>query len=256
MSTQQSYTKALPVATGSTGEIFETPESIKIYFEKVRSLLKSGNQYPVNLNDVWPLCYSYKEVAVRALRKQFIEGLDYQSLDKNVKREIGATTTVSYSLSVPCMEFFVARKVRSVFEVYREVFHRVADIVEQKPVQCECGTSLAKLEKKIDSLEKIHNLYIVPKIVKCEIFESEDLVMKKKLHTDIMTIVIDLCKRITVREPERHWKDIFDGFAKDFNVDIRRFPRRGSEHLVDVAIRLGYGVSLWEYVSYACNRRC
>ena len=29
-------------------------------------------------------------------------------------------------LSVPCLEFFIARKVRPVFEVYRQVFHKVA----------------------------------------------------------------------------------------------------------------------------------
>ena len=29
-------------------------------------------------------------------------------------------------LSVPCLEFFIARKVRPVFEVYRKVFHNVA----------------------------------------------------------------------------------------------------------------------------------
>lgn len=30
-------------------------------------------------------------------------------------------------LSVPCLEFFIARKVRPVFEVYRKVFHKVAE---------------------------------------------------------------------------------------------------------------------------------
>lgn len=33
----------------------------------------------------------------------------------------------TYMLSLPCFEFFIARKVRSVFEVYRQVFHKVAD---------------------------------------------------------------------------------------------------------------------------------
>ena len=33
-------------------------------------------------------------------------------------------------LSVPCLEFFIARKVRSVFEVYRKVFHKVAESAE------------------------------------------------------------------------------------------------------------------------------
>ena len=31
---------------------------------------------------------------------------------------------LEYNISVSCMEFFIARKVRPVFEVYRQVFHK------------------------------------------------------------------------------------------------------------------------------------
>lgn len=34
---------------------------------------------------------------------------------------------MTYMLSVPCLEFFIARKVRPVFEVYRKVFHKVVE---------------------------------------------------------------------------------------------------------------------------------
>lgn len=39
----------------------------------------------------------------------------------------GGRPTNVYMLSVPCLEFFIARKVRPVFEVYRKVFHKVAE---------------------------------------------------------------------------------------------------------------------------------
>lgn len=32
--------------------------SIRSYFEKVLELVKSGEDFPVNLDDVWPLIYS------------------------------------------------------------------------------------------------------------------------------------------------------------------------------------------------------
>lgn len=32
----------------------------------------------------------------------------------------------TYMLSVPCLEYLIARRVRPVFEVYRQVFHKVA----------------------------------------------------------------------------------------------------------------------------------
>ena len=41
-------------------------------------------------------------------------------------RNLGGRPQNTYMLSVPCLEFFIARKVRPVFEVYRQVFHKVA----------------------------------------------------------------------------------------------------------------------------------
>lgn len=41
--------------------------SIRLYFEKVLELVKSGEDFPVNLDDVWPLIYSDKGKAVRVL---------------------------------------------------------------------------------------------------------------------------------------------------------------------------------------------
>lgn len=101
--------------------------SIRSYFEKVLNLSKLGDKFPVNLDDAWPLVYSAKEKAVRALvsSDQFMQGIDYEILATN-----GENTTVGrpvnvYMISISCMEYFIARKVRSVFNVYRDVFHKV-----------------------------------------------------------------------------------------------------------------------------------
>lgn len=101
--------------------------SVRSYFEKVLNLSKLGDKFPVNLDDVWPLVYSAKEKAVRALvsSDQFMQGIDYEILATN-----GENTTVGrpvnvYMISISCMEYFIARKVRSVFNVYRDVFHKV-----------------------------------------------------------------------------------------------------------------------------------
>lgn len=101
--------------------------SIRSYFEKVLNLSKLGDKFPVNLDDVWPLVYSAKEKAVRALvsSDQFMQGIDYEILATN-----GENTTVGrpvnvYMIPISCMEYFIARKVRSVFNVYRDVFHKV-----------------------------------------------------------------------------------------------------------------------------------
>lgn len=115
-----------------------TDQEIKAYFEEVLRLSKDSEESPVNLDEVWPLVYSRKDKAVRALKNDrlIVENIDYQVLRRNaenldsftqrcVKPQAGRPTNI-YMLSVPCLEFFIARKVRPVFEVYRQVFHKVA----------------------------------------------------------------------------------------------------------------------------------
>lgn len=106
---------------------------IKAYFCAVLNLSESDEEFPVNLDDVWPLVFGRKQEAVRALKndKYFFEGIDYQPLRKDAQRsdngQFNGADKVTYMLSVPCLEFFIARKVRPVFEVYRKVFHKVAE---------------------------------------------------------------------------------------------------------------------------------
>lgn len=127
---------------------------IKAYFIQVLNLSRSKEEFPVNLDEVWPLVFNFRADAVRALSKNnlFVKGIDYQVFSKNAEnsevlfhsknksneatsdnaktdkdgRNLGGRPQNTYMLSVPCLEFFIARKVRPVFEVYRQVFHKVA----------------------------------------------------------------------------------------------------------------------------------
>lgn len=121
---------------------------IKAYFIQVLNLSRSKEEFPVNLDEVWALAYKEKGKAVRALRTNelFVEGIDYQVFTPNGQKTDGVFAQNGkksddaqddgkivmgrpqniYMLSVPCLEFFIARKVRPVFEVYRQVFHKVA----------------------------------------------------------------------------------------------------------------------------------
>lgn len=104
-------------------------EEIKKYFNAVLKLAKASEEFPVNLDEVWPLVYSEKSKAVRALRENFIEDVDFTTVAQN--GEGGKFASTDYFLSVSCLEFFIARKVRAVFEVYRKVFHKAAETVKQ-----------------------------------------------------------------------------------------------------------------------------
>ena len=104
-------------------------DEIQSYFEKILELKNSGKEFPVNLEEVWPLVYTNKNEAVRSLRESLytIENVDYQVLRRNAENPKGGRPTEDYYLTVSCLEFFIARKVRSVFEVYRQVFHKVVE---------------------------------------------------------------------------------------------------------------------------------
>ncbi len=100
-------------------------KQLKHYFDGILSLYQSGNEFPVNLDDVWPLVYGRKSDAVEVLQKDFIQDVDYQVLRQNPQNPNGGRPVNQYHLSVECLEFFIARKVREVFNVYRSVFKKV-----------------------------------------------------------------------------------------------------------------------------------
>lgn len=130
---------------------------IKAYFIQVLNLSRSKVEFPVNLDEVWPLVFKFRSDAVRALSKNnlFVKDIDYQVLSTNAQKSgvfpqnaqksglfakngkksdnkqdegksVMGRPQNTYMLSVPCLEFFIARRVRPVFEVYRQVFHKVA----------------------------------------------------------------------------------------------------------------------------------
>lgn len=101
-------------------------EQLKAYFNGLLTIARTQtNDFPVNLEDVWRLVYKEKGKAVRALKTYFIQDVDYQVLAQNGKNlPEGGRPTTDYHLTLSCLEFFVARKVRAVFDVYRKVFHK------------------------------------------------------------------------------------------------------------------------------------
>ena len=102
------------------------------YFNKIHALVKvSETEFIVDLDDVWPLVYGRKEEAVRALVSSdiFIKDVDYQVLRTFAKNPKGGRPSMAYLLTVPCLEYFIVKKVRPVFEVYRQVFHRTVEAV-------------------------------------------------------------------------------------------------------------------------------
>lgn len=116
-----------------------TEEQLKQYFMGIVELNKSSEEFPINLDDIWPIGYTRKDNAVRDLKNAFYEGEDFivkkrsqsadtQSFLKFEERKIGGDfSTKDYFLSVSCAEYLIVRKCRPVFEIYRRVFHKVVN---------------------------------------------------------------------------------------------------------------------------------
>lgn len=81
--------------------IFLTKESneieIKAYFTVVLKLQQSNNEFPVDLDELWSLVYNRRDYAVDALKKDFIENVDFTCT--SVKTEVGSVK-YEYHLTV------------------------------------------------------------------------------------------------------------------------------------------------------------
>ena len=116
-------------------------EELRAYFALVLDYAKTQDEFPVDLDDVWPIAYDRKDNAVKAIKKSewFVEGEDYvtektrevfRHLAENSPAEkptevkdLGGRPEEKYYLSTSTFEFFIARRVRPVFNVYRKCLH-------------------------------------------------------------------------------------------------------------------------------------
>ena len=134
-------------------------EEIKAYFQKVLELKQSNKEFPVNLDEVWPLVYQRKQKALDILKSEFIEGDDYYLTQTGKVVEHSKLTNgvkIDAWLSVSCMEYFIARKVRRVFDVYRQVFHNTVESarpLSQLEILVQSAQTLLDQERRINAIE-------------------------------------------------------------------------------------------------------
>ena len=145
------------------------PSDIERYFRGVLALDQQDKVFSVNLDDVWQLIYAERGKAIRALRDNFIENVDYIVIAQNGKNPQGGRPKDDYYLTSACLEYFVARKVRPVFEVYRRVFHHAVAQVQQQPSlqeQVQAKLVFADWSAKFLNLNDASKLGIAQKIGK------------------------------------------------------------------------------------------
>lgn len=140
-------------------------EDLKRYFTAVLELSKTDNKFPINIDEVWPLVYAERGVAVKALKKNFFENEDFITVDQNVNgRNNGQFSKTDYFLSLSCLEYFIARKVRPVFEVYRQVFHKVAEGTHKLPTTYKEALQQLLAQVEENELLQQQNAVMLPKV--------------------------------------------------------------------------------------------
>lgn len=139
---------------------------IRNYFKAILKLSKSNKEFPVSLEEVWPLVYSAKNKAVEALKRDFIENEDYKLVNRKVEQVSGAKRVDDYFLSISCLEYFIVKKVRPVFEVYRKVFHKTVENIRLNPIPTRIKTSLewVKGVREILNLNDSSTLFMLKQV--------------------------------------------------------------------------------------------
>ena len=205
--------------------------SIRSYFEKVLNLSKLGDKFPVNLDDVWPLVYSAKEKAVRALvsSDQFMQGIDYEILATNGENiTVGRPVNV-YMISISCMEYFIARKVRSVFNVYRDVFHKVINKIPSS--YSEALRMYADEVEAREKAEKEARLALEGKRISDNIIE-EQAPMVEFAKTAEIAQETDMLIREVREKLEAHGYDIAEKNLRILLEDNKFFAKTGKRWLL------------------------
>lgn len=93
------------------------------------------------------------------------QGTDNQFFLKNEENSRKGRPIEKYYLSVSCLEFFIARKIRAVFEVYRQVFHKVAE--KPKKAIVHKPTSKEMLRLTAESTREEIEAYFLEIKMKC-----------------------------------------------------------------------------------------
>ena len=145
------------------------PADIERYFRGVLALDQQDKVFSVNLDDVWQLAYSERGKAVKALKQNFIDNVDFISIAQSGKTATGGFKKIDYYLTSACLEYFIARKVRPVFEVYRRVFHHAVAQVQQQPSlqeQLNAKMAFAEFSARFLNLNEASKLLMAQRIGK------------------------------------------------------------------------------------------
>ncbi len=222
-------------------------DQLKIYFKKLQSLIESGEKYPVFIDEVWPLVYERKDHAIRDLKNNFLESIDYQFLPKNGENK--GRPTDNYKLSIECLEYFIVKKVRAIFEVYRIVFHNKIEKSIPKTYSEALRLAADEYDKRIIAESKVKEL--TPKAeVYDQISDSTNLKTMGEAAKILGTgrtrlFEILKCKQILMKSGVPYQEFIDRGYFKVKSVSIAKLKENYPQTFVTGSGLTWLAKTLW-----------
>lgn len=221
-------------------------EQIKQYFNEILKLSQLNNQFPVNMDEVWMLVYNKKSDAVESLKRDFMEGLDYQVLRQIPQNPNGGRPADCYFITTSCLEFFIARKVRPVFEIYRKVFHSVMDNAPKKAkssaelfamqaqINLEYEQRISNVEEKLAEIE-------ADRIIKTEMLLSAPVSAEPtpqiSLRDNIRQLVNKYSAATGIKQQDV-WHKVYNQLYYLYHINLKAYKKeKKNETYLEVAER-------------------
>lgn len=247
--------------------VFNDAVSIRAYFERIRGLRNSGEKYPVDLDDVWGLCYQKKQRATSSLVDNYIVDEDYILLTENGKQTFskekrGGHNRKSYRLTIACFEHFIARKHKEVFEVYRQMFHKTMDEVEGKnylsqfDILVESALALRDHDRRISTVEEKVNMILEDKERNTKQLNEIPFDLHKEESEqelpvrDKIRLLVNKISAATSISQHEIWNNIYQTLYYNYRISIKSYKKeKKNESYLDIAERKGFLECIFAIVS-------
>ncbi|WP_288442581.1 hypothetical protein [uncultured Chryseobacterium sp.] len=247
--------------------VFNDVISIRAYFERIRELRNSGEKYPVDLDDVWGICYQKKQKATSSLIDNYIVDEDYILLTENGKQTFsrerrGGHNRKTYRLTIACFEHFVARKHKEVFDVYSKMFHKTMDEAQDKKtmshldILVESALALRDHDRRISTVEEKVNILLEDKArntkqlneIPFELHKEEgeqELPVRDKIR-----LLVNKISAATSISQHEIWNSIYQTLYYNYRISIKSYKKeKKSESYLDIAERKGFLECIFAIVS-------
>lgn len=118
----------------------DVKEQMRKYFMGRKAALESGEEFPVDLDDVWPFAFARKDTAVRALKRFFQEWKDY-TVHHNLGAIDGYGTRghprIIYKLAIRTLDRLICIKNQTIHDIFLDVFNAAMDHVQSQVAVAE-----------------------------------------------------------------------------------------------------------------------